>query len=129
MGALCCLGIDMKAFESIGSGLLGLDMHSGAPGWPQLLSQPGALLQDVLTTTSLPPCCVMLLAAHAATHAASTKPHYMPAVLRPACCTDGNGMRHLNCAYSGTGMKPLSNGHASDEVRLCTACLAGLCPV
>ncbi|KAI7838752.1 hypothetical protein COHA_007545 [Chlorella ohadii] len=29
--------------------------------------------------------------------------------------SDGNGMRHLNCAYSGAGMKPLSNGHASDE--------------
>lgn len=27
-------------------------------------------------------------------------------------------MRHLNCAFAGEGMKPLSNGHASDEVRL-----------
>lgn len=30
---------------------------------------------------------------------------------------DGTGMRHLNCAFSGEGMKPLSNGHASNEVR------------
>lgn len=29
---------------------------------------------------------------------------------------DGTGMRHLNCAFSGEGMKPLSNGHASNEV-------------
>lgn len=29
--------------------------------------------------------------------------------------SDGTGMRHLNCAFAGEGMKPLSNGHASDE--------------
>ncbi|KAL4457358.1 hypothetical protein ABPG75_012223 [Micractinium tetrahymenae] len=29
--------------------------------------------------------------------------------------SDGTGMRHLNCAFSGEGMKPLSNGHASNE--------------
>lgn len=29
--------------------------------------------------------------------------------------SDGNGMRHLNCAFSGEALKPLSNGGASDE--------------
>jgi 3-oxoacyl-[acyl-carrier-protein] synthase-3 len=29
--------------------------------------------------------------------------------------SDGNGMRHLNCAFAGEGLKALSNGHASDQ--------------
>ena len=37
-----------------------------------------------------------------------------PPSARPA---DGSGMRHLNCAFTGPGLKPLSNGHASDEAR------------
>lgn len=38
------------------------------------------------------------------------------------CAADGNGMRHLNCGFAGAGMKPLSNGHASDQVRCCRCC-------
>lgn len=34
---------------------------------------------------------------------------------RPPCPADGSGMRHLNCAFSGPGLKPMSNGRASDE--------------
>ncbi|KAL4858291.1 3-oxoacyl-[acyl-carrier-protein] synthase 3 [Chlorella vulgaris] len=30
--------------------------------------------------------------------------------------SDGKGMRHLNCVFAGEGMKPLSEGQASDEV-------------
>ncbi|KAI3425795.1 hypothetical protein D9Q98_007770 [Chlorella vulgaris] len=29
--------------------------------------------------------------------------------------SDGKGMRHLNCVFAGEGMKPLSEGQASDE--------------
>lgn len=66
--------------------------------------------------SSLPPC--NLSCAH----------RQLPCV-SPGCATatppaaDGNGMRHLNCAFSGEGMKPLSNGHASNEVS--NACMLG----
>jgi hypothetical protein len=51
----------------------------------------------------------------------------------PCCCnlrrhaSDGKGMRHLNCVFAGEGMKPLSEGQASDEVRWLLFPMTPLC--
>lgn len=117
----------MKASGTGCCGLLGLDKHSGysnvrlvaATAFPVWV--PGCK-RSAQQRLQLHVCYVMWW-QH--TEAARAGMLWMLSLTACPLCTclpaaDGNGMRHLNCAYSGAGMKPLSNGHASDEVQ-CSA--------
>lgn len=91
-------------------GLLGMDMHSGAcgqgreAGW--VGPEAGRCWRACSGMSQVQPLALrdwcLLAPPHLATPAA-----------------DGTGMRHLNCAFQGPGLKPLAeDGHASDQVRV-----------